>query len=270
MTKSTWLRIVLFGIPAALFAQTLATPIAGVVLDDAGRLLAVPGVLSTILPGQPIALPQQEAASPVVSVSYAGSSIVVKLARKVISFDLTGAALFEQDAPAGPALFSFALDGALQWICFPDANLLQNYPFTTSVGMSGFAGLPVALGPSGTQSLSVLVWKDGQLWSETISTNTLAITGQQPLAGAAPGLFFEGGWLSAGNNGLIWQSTTSSIPPRTIALSEAVTTLQAAAPHLVAVNGHLLVNADLQILEIPSNRSARPKGNVLPPQENRR
>ncbi len=247
----------------ALCAQTLSAPIAGLVLDDEGRMLSIAGVPGNLLPGQPMA--DVTAGHPILAAGFSSKMGALKTASQVISVDANGVFQSSREAPAGSALFGFAADGTLQWTCFPGAHQLQSMSGSALLDISGWGDSIVALGPVNGDSIAVLVTKGSQLWSQTVDTGTGAISSQTPVNGSAPAVFFEGGWLSAGAGALLWQPFAGGGTSQKIPFPGIVLMLQNSGAHSVAVNGRWLLGSDLHLLEIPVPSRALPAEGLRPP-----
>jgi hypothetical protein len=246
---------ILFLLCAALpvFAQSLANPIAAIVITNR-ELLSFTGVSGNLLPGETVPQPAGTAADTIQNAAFSSRSGAVKLANLLLVTDAAGVVQSTNPAPSGPALFSFAADGSLAWVYYPETSRLTSMT-SGAVNLPSWGGSAIALGPA-SSSLPVLIQAGSQLWSLTFNPADGSVSNQIPIAGNAPAVWFEGGWLVTTPRGLSWVNGSEA---REISFAAGVTALQVSGPHTVAVNGRWLLNAQWQLLEIPVTRRARPE-----------
>jgi hypothetical protein len=263
--------LLFFCLVTVLAGETLAPPIAGIVLDSEGRLESVRGVLGNLLPGDPAPLTTIDNAV-VLSAAFSATSGALKTADELLVTDASGVVKSASgviksggSAPAGPALFAFAPDGTLAWVCYPASAVAVSVVSGATLSTAGWGDRVVALGLAGW-TLQVLVSSGSQLWAETIDAAGGSVLSQTPVPGAAPAVWFQGGWLVTETGRLQWFAPVAIPSGHLIPVSEPVTALQTAGPNTIAVNGHWLLNQRFQLLEIP----VHPRWRTSPPREIRR
>ena len=245
-------------IATTVFGQTATTPVAGVVLNGNGRLLSVAGVLGTLLPGVPF-----RSYGRVLSATFGGNGGAINTESQLIVLDAANEVLSQTDAPAGPALFGFGVDGAVEWVYFAGTSQIQSLTGQQSFSTGALGDEILALGATDPNGLGVLARTGSQLWAETVALGSGEILAQTPLDGSAPGAFFEGGWLVQGGAGLLCGTREWAIPA-------AITSLQSAGAQSVAINGQWLLNSAGKILEIPAIERGHLRVNLPPPAGARR
>jgi hypothetical protein len=93
-------------------AQGVNAPVAGIVLDDANRLVPVHGVFGNLLRGKPITLPAGSKGA-LVSASFSDNSGLLKSASAFVITDGSGQEQSsEQATDGGSAMASFASNGS--------------------------------------------------------------------------------------------------------------------------------------------------------------
>jgi hypothetical protein len=236
--------------PAPLGSQTLSAPIGGIELDGEGRLQSIRGVLGNLLPGDQITLPAAAGSAAALSAAFSGSAGAVKTADRLLVTDAAGKVLSQASAPTGLALFAFAPDGSLEWVCYPQSAMVENTVTSASLDAASWGDAVVAMGPAGA-TFAALVITGSQLWLETVEPNSGSVLSRTPIRGAAPAVWFQGGWLVTTAGGLEWLASGATAGVLEIPVPQEVTWLQNAGPNTVAVNGRWLLNARFQLLEIP-------------------
>ena len=120
-------------------AQGVNAPVAGIVLDDANRLVPVHGVFGNLLRGKPITLPAGSKGA-LVSASFSDNSGLLKSASAFVITDGSGQEQSsEQATDGGSAMASFASNGSLQWFC---AGACITLRVAVAVEGSGTASVP--------------------------------------------------------------------------------------------------------------------------------
>jgi hypothetical protein len=205
-----------------------------------------------------LALPDAIQREPVLSAAFGAGGGVLKTASHLTLLDVRGTVISLRDAPGGTAMFSFSADGAPAWVYFAASSELMNISSRESVGAAG--STVIALGPTGSASLPVLLVSGQQLWSGAVSLADGTLSRQSPVSGTGPGVYFEGGWITTSPDGLLWAPLPGAggLNPRQIAIPEPVTSIQQAGAS-VTVNGHWLLNARFQVLEIPRGPQPLPR-----------
>jgi hypothetical protein len=242
-------------------AQGVNAPVAGIVLDDANRLVPVHGVFGNLLRGKPITLPAGSKGA-LVSASFSDNSGLLKSASAFVITDGSGQEQSsEQATDGGSAMASFASNGSLQWFCAGACITLQT-PQGATVSTAIAGGTVVALGATTAQSISLLTSSGTQLWSSSLSTAAQSISDQLAVSGATPAMGFNGGWLTTSATGLIWTAPNGATTP--IRIPSPVQTLQASGSRTVSINARWMINGALQLLEIPVRPQVPPKPRTLP------
>ncbi len=238
-------------------AQGVNAPIAGVVLDPAGRLIPIHGVFGNLLRGESIPLP-----GAFISASFSDNAGLLKSASAFVITDRSGQEQSSiESTVSGAAMASFASDGSLQWFCAGACMTLQTRQGAT-ISTANIGGAVVALGLTAGQSIPLLTLSGNQLWSCSLSTADQLTSNQVAVSGATPAIAFNGGWLTTSAAGLIWTApngTTTAIP-----VPSPVQSLQASGSRTVSINARWMLNGALQLLEIPVRPQVVPKPRASP------
>ena len=172
----------LFSVSIASTQPAITSPQIGFVLDNASAVRPVMGVAGNFTLGDPIR-------GSVVSSAFLGSFGIVKTESALAVFDASGHILFEQDAPAGPALLGSQLvyltqtKALLRWT---DTSL-EPLPWTLEGDV-----LSVAEPDSG--HVLAAVRRDDGIWLLLYSLASGAIESQSALpAGDGPVLLSDNG-----------------------------------------------------------------------------
>ena len=233
---------------ARLCSGQIAGPMAGVVLDPQNHLVPVHGVFGTLLRAEPVALPAELEGAPL-SASFSDTSGLLKSATAWVVTDGAGQMQNSvQSSGAGPAMASFAADGSLQWFCAGACTTLE----TTAgerISTANAGGNVVGLGVTATDRIPILTASGAQLWSGSFSVTDQTVSNQIAVSGVTPAIAFNGGWLTTSPAGLIWNAPSGATT--NIAISQPVQSLQASSSRTVCINGRWMLNAALQVLEIP-------------------
>ncbi|MEB2360204.1 MAG: hypothetical protein OZ929_02625 [Bryobacterales bacterium] len=159
-------------------AQSLDFPMLGYILaaDRVAPLFGVAGAFS-------IGEPQY---NDVLSAAFSGRAGLLKTSGEVLVLDSKGRMTASVVAPAGPALFAFSAQGFAGGALFPAAG--EIYLFrgekVTRIATELPAGEPVALGISGSGTITVLLNRDGGLWKSRFSI----VNGQFEISEFVPGI----------------------------------------------------------------------------------
>ena len=238
-------------------AQSVAAPVAGLVLEKGTRLVPVRGVFGTLLRGDAIVLPAELAGVPV-SAAFSDTAGLLKSTTAFVITDGSGQTV-RQVASADPAvaLASFGADGSVHWFCAGSCFSLQNTGGRT-LSTSNTGGTVIALGVA-TQTIPLLTLAGKQLWSSSLSVADQSVSNQIAISGGMPAIAFNGGWLTTSSTGLIW--TDANGAATAIPTTEPVQSLQAASSRTVCINAHWMLNSAMLLLEIPA-RPRRGSGRI--------
>jgi hypothetical protein len=230
----------------ALAAQTVKAPNASVLVSDTGRLVAVRGAFSNLLPARVLTVDLKDD-SRVISAAFAGDAAVLKTDRHLLIADASGTVQARFNAPEGAAQVAFE-NGHARAVYYPASGQLMDLNGGAAVAINAIS---LALGPVQNGELQTVSFDAGQLWLQTLSLTNGSVTSQFPLDGAPPAAAFEGGWLTSKDGGLLWTPSDGSAP-RSIALAESPVSLTLAGEHAICINGRWLLTPAWQPLRIPA------------------
>ena len=190
------MRLLLFiAFAAALPAQTVSRPSIGIVLDPNGDLRSIQGVFSNLLPAAPVWALARQSKPPYVSAAFSESAGAVKTADRVLLTDGQARFRFALSAPEGPALFTFAADGAPRWVYYPSTAEYEDLASGVVLDARPSGDEVLALATTDSAELTVLARIGVQLMIETVSVTDGSVLARFDIPGSGPAAAFEGGWL---------------------------------------------------------------------------
>jgi hypothetical protein len=166
--------------------RSLAPPQVGFMQDSQGGIRPVTGLAGNFLVGR-------AASTGIVSAAFSGSFGMLKSDSALTVIDQQGRTVMSVDAPAGPALFAFAIDGSPALAYFQQSKTLAVWDGHT------FRAVPLDIDDtvlSISLPAALIVQRDSGLWELGVDLATGAIVWQTALPGVtAPVLMLASGGL---------------------------------------------------------------------------